>query len=191
MAIADSGSKLEELIRRLDEAVDADSGNMCCHRVKDVLEDIVRSGEDFLEPRFLAPAPDRYARRLVHLDPNGRYSVLAMVWGQGQGTPIHDHDNMWCCECVYRGKIKVDSYRMETPEGSPVAEFSHEQTIFAGPGEAGALIPPFDHHTIENAATEPSVTIHVYGGEMVHCHVFLPRPEGGFERVERNLCYTE
>lgn len=191
MAVAEPSPKLAELISRIDAAVLSEDGKVCCHRIKDALEEIVRSGEDFLDERFLEPAPEKYARRLIHLDPQGRYSMLAMVWGMGQGTPIHDHDNMWCCEGVYRGRIKVVSYRMTTPEGAPVADFAVEDTIFAGPGEAGALIPPFDHHTIENANETPSVTIHVYGGEMKHCHVFLPRPEGGYERVGRDLCYTD
>lgn len=191
MAVTEPPSQLAELIRRIDEAVLSESGRVCCHRVKDALEEIVRSGVDFLEGRFLQPVPERYARRLVHLDTDGRYSILAMVWGPGQGTPIHDHDNMWCCECVYRGRIQVDSYRMTTEDGAAITDFELEQTIYAGPGEAGALIPPFDHHTIQNTAAEPAVTIHVYGGEMLHCHVFLPRPDGGYERAERTLCYTE
>ena len=78
--------------------------------MKKVLEDIVQSGGEFVDPPFLKPAPDRYARRLMHRDPRGRYTVLAMVWDVGQGTPLHDHAGTWCVECVYRGRIRVLSY---------------------------------------------------------------------------------
>lgn len=191
MALTEPTSKFNELIRRLDEAVLSDDGKVCCHKVKDALEEIVASGEDFLDERFLKPAPDKYARRLIHMDPQRRYSAMAMVWDTGQGTPIHDHDNMWCCECVYRGRIKVVSYDLVGGLEDDHVDFKAMQTIFAGPGEAGALIPPFDHHTIENVEEQPAVTIHVYGGEMNHCHVFLPSEGGGYERVERHLCYTQ
>ena len=51
--------KVDELIRRLDEATAARDDAECCRHVKQVLIDIVNSGEQFLEPPFLEPAPDR------------------------------------------------------------------------------------------------------------------------------------
>ena len=64
---------IQELITRLDEAVSVRDDAACCRRVKQVLTDIIGRGERFLDAAFLRPAPDRYARRLVHLDPAGRY----------------------------------------------------------------------------------------------------------------------
>lgn len=181
-------TKLEELVSLLDKAVEEQETKGCCYAVKAALEHIVHSGEEFISPELLRPVPGTYARRLLHNDPTGRYSAMVMVWGIGQGTPLHDHDDMWCVECVYRGRIKVVSYSEQERNGD-LYRFEQEKTVYAGPGEAGALIPPFDHHTIENAADTPSVTIHIYGGEMTKCHVFLP-VEGGYVRVEKQLCYT-
>jgi predicted metal-dependent enzyme (double-stranded beta helix superfamily) len=181
-------TKLEELVRLLDKAVEDQETKGCCYAVKAALEHIVHSGEEFIDPYFLKPAEGCYARRLLHRDPTGRYEALVMVWDKGQGTALHDHDNLWCVECVYRGRIKVVSYDMKGEENG-IYQFSPETTIFAGPGEAGALIPPFDHHTICNPDDTPAITIHVYGGQMNHCHVFLP-VEGGYERVEKSLCFT-
>lgn len=191
MSTIELSPKMRELIQRLDRAVEEAEVKGCCMSVKDALEEVVRSGEDFVDERFLAPASDKYARRLIHLDPDGKYSLMAMVWGNGQGTAIHDHAHMWCVECVYRGRIKVVSYDLRTPEDSEVLRFQEEATIFAGPGEAGALIPPFEYHTIENADETPAVTLHVYGGEMTWCHVFLPNEGGGYRRERRELCYTD
>src|SRR5688572_8651043 len=73
-----SSSKLQELIAMLDEATTSGDPNHRCHKVKNVLEHICAAGEDFIDERFLRPAPERYARRLVHKDPAGRYTVLAM-----------------------------------------------------------------------------------------------------------------
>lgn len=190
MSAPAKNSKLDELIRTLDEACSDADGCSCCHGVKTVLEEVVRSGQEFIPENMMRPAPDRYARRLLHRDPKGRYTVLVMVWGPGQGTALHDHAGMWCVECVYRGKIQVDSYSLEGLEEDIPAKFTKELSVFAGVGEAGALIPPFDYHTIANALSEPSVTLHVYGGEMTWCHAFVPI-EGGYRKERRELSYTD
>jgi len=186
-----SSKKVDELIRRLDEATSAHDDAECCRRVKQVLIDVVSSGEQFLEPPFLEPAADRYARRLLHRAPGNRYTVIAMVWGVGQGTPLHDHAGTWCVECVYRGKIKVTSFSVRggDPE-KDIVQFERETVVMAGVGEAGALIPPFEYHMIENPTPAPVVTIHVYGGEMTFCHVFEPQEAGGYRRKYRELTYT-
>jgi predicted metal-dependent enzyme (double-stranded beta helix superfamily) len=182
----------DHLIHRLDEAASIRDDAGCCRAVKQVLVDVIPQSEGLLEERFLAPAPDRYARRLVHRDPEGRYTLLAMVWGPGQGTPLHDHAGTWCVECVYRGRIKVTSFSIRggDPERDLVA-FQEEARVFAGVGEAGALIPPFEYHRIENPSDTPAVTLHVYGGEMTHCHVFEPAGDGLWRRGFRELHYTD
>jgi len=178
-----------ELIRLLDEAVEKQEMKGCCMAVKEALEHIVHSGKDLIEDEFVVPAPDKYARRLVYMDPAGRYSVLAMVWDKGQGTALHDHAGMWCVECVYRGKILVTSYSHDKEEGD-MNWFTKETEIVAGVGEAGALIPPFDHHTIANPYEEKAVTIHVYGGEMTWADCFLPEGDH-YVKTRRELCYTQ
>lgn len=190
MSLTADSSKVHELIRRLDEAVDVHDDAACCRNVKKVLTDVVGSGEQFVPASFLAPIPDNYARRLLHRDPQGRYTVLVMVWDVEQGTPLHDHAGTWCVECVYRGVIEVTSYSVRggDPE-TDVVQFSEEARIRAGVGQAGALIPPFEYHAIQNPAQTPAITIHVYGGEMTYCHVFEP-VENGYRRKYRELSYT-
>lgn len=180
-----------DLVQRIDEVVAGapdDAGR--CRGVKKVLEQTLLADSSFLEERFLAPNPERYARRLLHRDPGNRYTVIAMVWNRGQGTPLHDHAGIWCVEVVYRGRIRVTSYNVMggDPERDLV-RFEQEAVIHAGVGEAGALIPPFEYHVLENAGDEPAVTIHVYGGELDHCHVFEP-VDGGWLRRYRELTYT-
>jgi predicted metal-dependent enzyme (double-stranded beta helix superfamily) len=184
-------SKVNELIRRIDSAVAAPDDATRCRAVKQVLIDVVGSGEQFVPDAFLLPADDRYARRLLHRDPTGRYTILVMVWDRGQGTPLHDHAGTWCVECVYRGVIQVTSYSVRggDPE-TDVVQFAREAQVRAGVGEAGALIPPFEYHVLENPADVPAITIHVYGGEMTFCHIFEPVGESGYRRKYRELSYT-
>ncbi|HET9326589.1 MAG TPA: cysteine dioxygenase family protein [Candidatus Eisenbacteria bacterium] len=190
MALIERSSKVNELLRRLDEAVDTRDSEAVCRNVKHVLQDVVKSGEEFLDAPFLVPAPDRYARRLLHRDPRGRYTAVIMVWDQGQGTPLHDHAGMWCVECVYRGRIRVTSFDLETDPEAERLQFTPESVVLAGKGEAGHLIPPFEYHMIENPDATPAITIHVYGGEMTQCNAFFPLDGGGYRREARTLSYT-
>jgi predicted metal-dependent enzyme (double-stranded beta helix superfamily) len=192
MAVAPHHSKVDELIRRLDQAVTVVDDAGRCRNVKHVLVDVVGSGQSFVPEDFMRTATGQYARRLLHRDPAGRYTVLVMVWDRGQGTNLHDHAGTWCCECVYRGRIRVTSY--SAMGGDPerdLVDFRRETVVHAGVGEAGALIPPFEYHVLENAGDEPAVTIHVYGGEMTHCHIFEPAEGGKYRRRYKELSYTE
>jgi predicted metal-dependent enzyme (double-stranded beta helix superfamily) len=178
------------VIRGLDEAVAAESTAAVTAAVKAVLQATIGRGGDLLPSGLLQPTARGYARRLLHLDPAGRYSVVVMVWGPGQGTDLHDHAGSWCVECVYRGEIEVTSHALLTEVDAPLLRFREMGRVRARPGDAGALIPPFEYHRIANAGPEPAVTVHVYAGEMRHCHVFLP-VDGGYRRELRPLGYTE
>lgn len=187
-ALATDG--LSGLIAQLDEAVRAESDSEIAARVKEVLHDVVAAGESLIPANMLRPAEGCYARRLLHKDPEERYSVLAMVWDRGQGTPLHDHAGRWCVECVYQGRIKVVSYAMVSSEDAEILRFNRETEVFAGVSDAGALIPPFEYHTLENAEDFPAVTLHVYAGELDHCCIFVPTDGGGYRRQRKELKYT-
>jgi len=187
--ISEPESKVKELIQLLDEAVDISDCTERCHRVKDVLHDIVLDGGEFLPEEFMKPVEGRYARRLLHKDPADRYSVVVMVWDKDQGTPLHDHCGHWCVECVYRGRIQVVSYDKVAEDGDQFT-FVRETEIHAGPSDAGALIPPFEYHTIANLEETPAVTIHVYAGELEWCYIFVNDGEG-HRRERRELCYSD
>ena len=180
-------TSLEGFIESVAAAVNGEDGS-CCYRVKAVLEQACRSNIDWLPAKFLKPSVTGYARRLVYCDPESKFSILVMVWDGEQGTLLHDHAGMWCVECVYRGRIKVVSYDLNEQNGD-IYHFTKQLEVHAGPGEAGALIPPFDYHTIGNDFPTASATIHIYGGEMTWCHAFAPEGDA-FRRIERQLAYT-
>ena len=189
-AVAQSPA-LDELIRRLDAATRQGDDEAIVQDVKQALMEVAAGGRLQLDPEFLRPAAERYARRLLHLDPSGRYSLLVMVWDRGQGTKLHDHGGNWCVECVYQGEIEVTSDSMTGGDAARgIVHFQEETRIRAGQGEAGALIPPFEHHILRNAGDTPAVTLHVYSHELTSCHVFEPVDGGGWRRKYVELSYT-
>jgi 3-mercaptopropionate dioxygenase len=183
---------LAELIARLDRSVEAGSPQAITAAVKADLEAILGGGRLVLPAAFMQPRPDAYARRLLHRDPQGRYSAIVMTWGPGQGTAVHDHGGLWCVEGVVDGEIAVtqylvqqetDGYYRVTPIGS----------LLAGTGSAGCLIPPTDHHVLANARpARASVTLHVYGGDLDDCKVFLPATsDGRYAETIRMLAFHD
>jgi hypothetical protein len=96
---------------------------------------------------------------------------------------------MWCVECVLAGELEVRQFEvLERREGR--YRFGPPMLLRAGVGQAGCLIPPSEYHVLSNAHHDrTSVTLHVYGGEMDHCNLFLPVSGGWWERTDRSLQY--
>jgi predicted metal-dependent enzyme (double-stranded beta helix superfamily) len=114
-----------------------------------------------------------------------------MTWGPGQGTPVHDHGGLWCVEGVVEGRIAVTPFDVtRDPDG--FYRVTPGPTELAGVGAAGRLIPPTDYHVLTNARPDaPSVTLHVYGGDLCACTVFLPQPDGRCAAHTRTLAFHD
>jgi len=182
---------INRMISLLDEATRESDLQTLTSRVKDSLVSAVRDEGLRLSDDLVRPCHGHYARRLMHADTEGRYTVVIMVWGAGQETPIHDHGQRWCVECVYQGQIRVSSYALQATDREDRVLIDLCQSEDCQIGTAGALIPPHDHHVIANPHDETAVTIHVYGGEMDGCHVYEPEADGiHFGKTWRELSYT-
>jgi predicted metal-dependent enzyme (double-stranded beta helix superfamily) len=138
---------------------------------------------------FPSAHADRYSRRLVYSDPWNRFVVIAMTWGAGQSTPLHDHAGVWCVEVVVDGAMEAVSYQLIEEDSFGHCRFEQRETIAAPPASSGALIPPFEHHIFRNAVPVVSRTLHVYGGPMNHCDIFERVSEGWWQRQHRELRY--
>lgn len=181
----------DELVARLDAAVAAGAAEEVTARVKGVLEELLGRAALAIPAWCRVPRADTYARRLLHRDPVGRYTVIVMTWGPGQATPVHDHGGLWCVEGVVDGEMAVTPYDV-LPEGDGTYRAIPRETTRAGVGSAGRLIPPVDYHVLGNAlADRPSVTLHVYGGSLDACRVFVPAGEGRYRELVRALALHE
>ena len=176
---------LGSLIDELDLAMDGASLQERVHKVRSAVEQAITGNLDFLPERFQKSTESSYARRLVHMDPLGRYTLMAMVWKKGQGTPLHDHDGLWVVECVYKGKIRVTDY-LCLGERDGVHQFKVQKSTEGTRGVSEFRIPPFEHHVVANAQEEDTVTLHVFGGPMVRCGIYEP-VEGGWLRSDKQL----
>ncbi len=105
--------------------------------------------------------PDRYARHVLYADPQGRFTILALVWSGGQFSPVHAHDT-WCAYAVHHGALAETLFRFDatTAQAIPL----RTETRRAGYGcFAGCGLDQI--HRLGNGGLEPAISIHVYGVE--------------------------
>lgn len=137
------------------------------------------------------PIEDHYARRELYRSPAHGYSIVAMTWGPGQGTPLHDHCGLWCVEGVWEGELEITQYELLEHDGERF-RFRAAGGMRAGPGSAGSLIPPHEYHTIRNASPDRiAISLHAYKGPMEQCCMFRPADGEWFERTDALLKVDE
>lgn len=100
----------------------------------------------------------QYARHLLHGDPAGRFSILSIVWGPGQRSPIHAHYT-WCGVAIVQGMLTETHFREEAAGALPVPIRSVKR-------EACTISFDRAHTAIHSMANEGSgmaLSVHVYG----------------------------
>ncbi|MFJ8585880.1 cysteine dioxygenase [Streptomyces sp. NPDC093595] len=107
--------------------------------------------------------PEHYRQHVLHADPDGSFSVVALVWLPGQATPVHDHVS-WCVTGVHRGEEHERRYRL-VPDGITARLVATEEVVNAE-GTVAALAPPGDIHLVRNAGHDLAVSLHVYGADV-------------------------
>lgn len=183
---------VDPLIDRLCDAVRLGNVDAIAEQIKNDLESFIPDEGLILPDRFRRVKPESYARRLLYSDPELGFTALVMTWGPGQQTALHDHAGIWCVEGVLEGEMAVHRYELMEESADGACRFETRDSVKATAGKAGALIPPFEHHVLANALPDrPSLTLHVYGGEMTHCDIFQPVSAGMYQRCTRQLSYDE
>lgn len=175
------------LVEAIDDAVCRDCPTQITDKLRHALCQLIRDPEVKLPHCVFESVGDHYARRELYVSEEHGYCVIAMTWGPGQGTPIHDHSGMWCVEGVWYGALEITPYEL-TDRRDNRFRFESRGTMIAGAGSAGSLIPPHEYHTIQNPSDrDVAVSLHVYSGPMTSCSVFQPAGTSWYERDERKL----
>ncbi len=131
-----------------------------------------------LSPAYRESGDDSYRQHVVHVHPQGRYSLVALVWRPGQATPIHDH-RCWCVVGVLQGREAESRYQLFDHHGESLLAAGGQEQY--GPGSICTLVPPQeDIHRVSSAAEdELTISLHVYGADIARLgtsinHVFDP-----------------
>ncbi len=182
----------DRLVEAMDAAVALGDERAITDHLRKSLCALIRDPGVRLPTCVLEPVDGHYARRPLYTSAEHGYSVIAMTWGPGQGTQIHDHAGLWCVEGVWHGCLEITQYELAEQQRERF-RFVAASTIEAGTGSAGSLIPPHEYHAIRNPSTDAiAVSLHVYQRTMVRCGIYTPEQdpdstEGWQRRGERLL----
>jgi len=177
----------DKLVAAIDAAVSEGDEHVVTAALRNTLCAMIRDRDVKLPACVHEPISDHYARRELYRSPDHGYSVVAMTWGPGQGTPVHDHCGLWCVEGVWDGELEITQYELLEREGDRF-RFRAAGGMHAGPGSAGSLIPPHEYHTIRNTSPDAvAVSLHIYKAAMETCATFVPDKGEWFARVAKTL----
>ena len=177
----------DKVVRAIDAAVASGDQHAITSALRSVLCGLIRDRDVCLPDCVHEPVEGHYARRELYRSPEHGYSIVAMTWGPGQGTPIHDHCGLWCVEGVWDGELEITQYELLEQDGDRF-RFRAAGGIHAGPGSAGSLIPPHEYHAIRNASAEHvAISLHIYKAPMEACSMFVPQQGEWHVRADKVL----
>ena len=101
-------------------------------------------------------SPDGYRSHTLHVEPDGSFSIVALVWRPGQVTRIHDHLT-WCVFGVIQGVEHEELF--DTDLNLMSRSDNHI-------GDVSGFAPPGDIHRVHNTDGTTAISIHVYGTDV-------------------------
>ena len=113
-------------------------------------------GPDVLSAEQRLGSPDGYTGHTLHVEPDGSFSIVGLVWRPGQVTRIHDHVT-WCVFGVIQGVEHEDLFDAELN----LVGSSDNVT-----GDVSGFAPPGDIHRVHNTSDSTAISIHVYGTDI-------------------------
>lgn len=129
------------------------------------------SHDDWLPEAAAKGPPHGYAQNLLWCDPFERFCVVSFVWAPGAVTPVHDHQ-MWGLVGMLRGSETSLRFVPDPATGA----LKPGGLAKLAPGDVEVLRPQEGdiHQVINTLPDAPSISIHVYGGNIgaVRRHTF-------------------
>ena len=98
-------------------------------------------------------SPEDYCAHNLHVEPDGSFSIVALVWRPGQITRIHDHVT-WCVLGVIQG---VEHEELFDADLNLIGESDNHV------GDVSGFAPPGDIHRVRNIADTTAISIHFHG----------------------------
>jgi predicted metal-dependent enzyme (double-stranded beta helix superfamily) len=119
------------------------------------------------DPAAILPVPLRrgdpagYQSHLLYAEPDGTFSISAMVWLPGQQTTIHDHV-AWCVTAVLQGREHEEIFALA--DGGRTLRLAARNVN--PPGTVSGFAPPGDIHRVRNTGDTVAISMHVYGADI-------------------------
>lgn len=152
-----TATELSPLVAGIRDAVDARVGwRETAELVADQLRVQLPTPEDILTPEQRLGSPDGYISHTLHVELDGAFSIVGIVWRPGQRTRIHDHVT-WCTFGVIQG---VEQEELFDADLRLVGRSENHV------GGVSGFAPPGDIHRVHNTTDTTAISIHIYGTDI-------------------------
>ena len=151
-----------ELVSGIRHAVQQhDDWQQTARLVADEVRRHLPAPEEALTEQERLGGPSGYQTHLLHAEPDGTFSIVALVWRPGQATTIHDHVT-WGAFAVLEGTEYEEVFALAENGTALTLRARNENKA----GDVSAFAPPGDIHRITNPSTGVVIQLHVYGTDI-------------------------
>jgi predicted metal-dependent enzyme (double-stranded beta helix superfamily) len=150
-------TELAQLLDGIRTAVSAHAGwSDTARLVAEQLRRHLPGPDDVLTAEQRLGSPDGYRSHTLHVEPDGSFSIIALVWRPGQMTRIHDHLT-WCVFGVIQG---VEHEELFDPDLRLIGRGDNHI------GDVSGFAPPGDIHRVHNTGDTTAISVHIYGTDV-------------------------
>ncbi|MGX1916056.1 hypothetical protein ACWIID_45850 [Streptomyces phaeochromogenes] len=118
-----------------------------------------------LPPEATRSSPERHLTYPLYIAPDDSWSLASVVWDMGQQTKVHSHET-WGVAGIYAGVEHEVRYLKPTASTASGPLTPAGETRWS-PGQVTVCCTTDDDvHAVTAVGSEPTVGIHVYGGNI-------------------------
>jgi len=164
---------LDQLIAELHKVFDSDRVNV--DYVKALLSSYTSKPKDWR--KFAKFDTHRYTRNLIDAG-NGKFNLMALCWGEGHGSSIHDHSDSHCFVKILQGDLKETMYEWpESKEGEEAeGEMKKKDCNVYHKDQVTYINDTMGLHRMENPShTDGCISMHLYSPPFSTCRTFDER----------------
>ncbi|HEX4748979.1 MAG TPA: FCD domain-containing protein [Bryobacteraceae bacterium] len=152
---------LQDFVEHLNDILAITQPDNLPFRIAKRLPRLLRS-LNLLTPEQRESSAQSYRRHVLFEDPEGRFTVEALVWEPGQTTPVVGVP-FWSVVGIYEGELRESCYRrLRRADGN--FRFMPNGVTHHRSGDVTYVDPaPESLHRFDNPTSELAISIHVFG----------------------------
>lgn len=143
---------------------DSDDEHEITKRVADRLSGLLHSGYR-LPPHLTRPSHEHPVNYPLHIAADDSWSLACVVWDKGQRTRVHSHE-LWGVAGIYSGTEREQRY-VKPAAAEPDTPLTPAGEQEWNRGQVTVCCTTDDDvHSVIAVGDEPTIGIHVYGGNI-------------------------
>ncbi len=147
-----------------DDLMAAIRGTDRGRRIADLLSRYARAHDDWRS--FAIVDATCYTRNLIEI--NDEFELLLLCWGDGQKSPIHNHEGQDCWMAILEGPMEEAHFAFPAGNGpleaGPVRAFQR--------GDVAFIRDEIGLHQVRTVGLRPAASLHLYAKPYAECNCY-------------------